>query len=58
MTKTKNWSHHAKYKTFTEADLARNELKKTANLWVKIRRRPDLTFDVITWEDKSGSKEK
>lgn len=58
MTKTKNWVHHAKYKTFPEADSVKNELKKTANLWVKIRRRPDLTFDVITWEDKSGSKEK
>ena len=55
---TKTWKHHKKFNSFSEADREKNDLKKTNGLWVKIRKRPDATFDVVTWKDKETKENK
>ena len=54
---TKTWKHHKKFDSFSAADRVSEDLKKTSGLWVKIRRRADNTFDVITWKDKNKDKD-
>ena len=54
---TKTWKHHKKFDSFSEADRLSEDLKKTQGLWVKVRKRADNTFDVITWKDKNKDKD-
>ena len=43
------WDFHKKFETFPEADSARKKLlKKDKNIEVRVRRRPDDTYDIKT----------
>lgn len=54
----KTWKHHKKFNSFSEADNAKDDLKKTGGLWVKVRKRADNTYDVVTWKDKETKENK